>query len=293
MEMVREPYDAKRRIRAVRHAPAGKHADNRLRALTPEGITLANKKGMSISNMDSLTMVGSPRQRTGHTLAEMVHGVHPEITIAKEDVPQDSRLDFYDDVEHVPLEKKVVDIYLGTDPEPKGYVRYMVEDSDTYAREHGGNDRMSYTKTAARVASVFLDMVQKPITEEELKTFNRNHEPIVDSLVCSHGGIFEVFLAKVIEKLEGKERRDAFVDSFQNKNSEMGNIQGFDIDIEYAHGVPRIFINFQSDTKKTVAGDTGKTYEEPVFDFNAELPLETLQEIIDEGGGYVEPNAIV
>jgi hypothetical protein len=64
-------------------------------------------------------------------------------------------------------------------------------------------------------------------------------------------------------------------------------VQGLEIDVQYYDGKPRIFVNFQSNTKEDVAVVPGKNFTRPVFDFNAELTMDVLMQIINEGGGYV------
>jgi hypothetical protein len=144
---------------------------------------------------------------------------------------------------------------------------------------------MTYTKTAARVASVFLDLVNAPVSDEERAAFKKGHEPMVDMFACSHGGVLETFLAKVIEKTQGVERRNNFIASLNPDGFE--NVQGLEIDVQYYDGKPRIFVNFQSNTKEDVAVVPGKNFTRPVFDFNAELTMDVLMQIINEGGGYV------
>lgn len=293
IEGVKEPYDYAKRILAVRHADAERTQPNKDRKLSDVGIDQSEARSMSVPNPGSIVAVGSPRPRTTETNKGIIRGANDtEDAPVSENVHYrtDWRLDFYDD-ESVPVEKKLMEIYganLAGITEP-AYLKWIVTESDAYAAEHGGSDRMTYSNTAARVASVFLDLIKAPVSDDERAAFKKGHEPVVDMFACTHGGILETFMAKVIEKTEGVKRRDAFIASLNPDGFE--NVQGLEIDVQYHDGKPRMFVNFQSNTKRDELMPDGKRIERSVFDFNAELTMDVLMRIIDEGGGYVPESA--
>ena len=157
-------------------------------------------------------------------------------------------------------------------------MRFLVEESDQYAEETERQANLknlddiqkrggaTYSRMAAQVAdviekySVAVDNWAK-IIENNPGKYQSNK---LDRYLGTHQGLGEAFLAKVIDKLAGKEeceRRQGF-----------NYTEGMEIDIKKEGDNKAVYVSFEKDLSN------GEKYM-----FQSLIPREVLDEIIEEG----------
>jgi hypothetical protein len=228
--------------------------------LSQEGKDLAKENAFDNVNLDQAIAFGSPRIRTQETAILRMVGKNDTITgtesleelkdIVNQDlkvgskVGVDDRLNFTDSNE-TPVGRAVNDAYSRGE-----YLKYTVENSDKLAHETNDASGANYSHKAAQVAQILLKYVQVlPRWEELVSDPQKKYTDTLERYMGTHASISESFLAKLLEKTEGKESRDAFVEKYPNGFT---YLKGFDASIETdQHGVLSVKISFELDgTKK-------------------------------------------
>ena len=149
-------------------------------------------------------------------------------------------------------------------------LKFLVEESDALAEELGDTEHSTYTRQAAAVAEIIAKyLLIAPRFEALVHAPDKSYEDTMQRFFGTHQSIGEAFLAKVIEKTEGVERRDQFVATLKNKG--FGFSEGFKVDIVTpAHGKkPKIQVAYSHE---------GNSPEER-FAFDKEIPAGLLEEI--------------
>lgn len=229
--------------------------DNRT-PLTAEGIWNAAALGRDDVDLSRARAMGSARIRSGHTAGLHMVGGREEIEGTEnrdelEDVIRqlgggnirtDERLNFRDD-KSAPLGRYLDEAYFA-----KTYLKTIVEESDSFAREHGGEYQSTYTGKAAQVASLVdtyfkaasrLRQVSEGVQAAQAEKYEgmlaSHGEDFLQSsapferFMGSHQGIPESFLLKVVEITQGIEARNELLT--QIGNAGFGYSEGFDIKI--------------------------------------------------------------
>ena len=248
------------------------------RLLSKEGRELAVERAYQDANLEQSVAFGSKRFRAQETAGFVMAGSNEEITGTetmdelKEKLDQDlkvgskigidDRLNFLDDSTS-PLGKKLDEAIARGE-----YLKALVEESDRIAKETGDSSGANYSRKAADIARVIEKYIKisprwNKLVEEKPETY----KPTLERYLGTHQGMQESFLAKIIEKTDGIEARDAFVKMLGNNGFDF--IEGFETEI--------------------VADSTGKTAikisyrkEDKNFSFEREVPQSFVKEIIKE-----------
>lgn len=262
-----------------RHSIKGKEGKDP--ELTEEGIDKALEYYEPKENNMAF---GSPKVRAQHTAASKVFGniaKAPNLAETKEiidadlgygtHVGVDKRLDFNGD-DQSEYGKKFYEAFNNG-----VYVKFLAEESDEYAKKVGDTEGSTCARMAGNIAQIFekyykavdnwAEIVEKD-KEKDKPEYNSN---TLNRVLGTHQGVGESFLIKLIEKTEGIEKRQAFVEAVKNK--------GFDFNESFKWKINKLkngdkTINFSFE-KELPNGE--------VFSFNEEVSKEILDEIVEEG----------
>jgi hypothetical protein len=210
-------------------------------------------------------MAGSSKKITGEeTLEELKEKLNSELNVGSK-IGVTEELNFTDDPS-TPVGK-----FLGEAIARGEYLKAIVEDSDRIALETGDTSGATYSKKAAQMAQVLLKYVSiAPRWHKLVQEKSNQYQPTLERYMGTHQGMQESFLAKVIEKTKGLDERNAFLKAVGDQGFDF--IEGFETDIitTGANGaVVKIKYN--------------KNTEGNQFSFNQEVPLNVIQEILEEG----------
>ncbi len=208
--------------------------------LSQAGKDLAIEKSFDDVNLSQSVAFGSPRIRTQESALYMITGNQDNITGTetleelKEKINSDlkvgskigvdERLNFSDSND-TPVGKAMNDAYARGE-----YVKFMVKESDSLARETNDESGANYSAKAAQVANIIAKYVgitpkwQKLVSDE-----SKGYTDTLERYMGTHASISEAFLAKVLEVTDGTEVRDEFVARYPNG---FDYIQGFEVDIK-------------------------------------------------------------
>jgi len=192
--------------------------------LSEEGRLQAHKKGEELNPQTEVSVAwGSPKKRTQETathsmlaneeidpkasLEEMEEAIAKELKVGKK-IIEDERLDF--DLSG-PEGKEMIAAFK----EGK-YLQFVVEKSDQRAIELGDKVSSTYTRYAGNIAEIIDRYAQIGNNFNRIASKTDKYEKFGNQLeryLASHQGVVEGFIMKVLEKTEGKEKRDEFIKS--------------------------------------------------------------------------------
>lgn len=153
-----------------------------------------------------------------------------------------------------------------------GWLKFLIERSDDLAKKYGDTESSTYSRQAAGIAQIvnkyltlsphFDSLVEKKGHEKDFKRF-----------FGSHGGVLESFLAKIIEKTNGREELGKFTNALKGHMFDFA--EGFEIDIDQyqGNGQPVVRISYEK---------RGESPEDS-FSFNEQIDLDIIRSIIKEG----------
>lgn len=275
-------------LRFFRHSIKAREEQDGDIYLSEEGRRLAAEQARDLDNPGLAKAWGSSRIRTGETASLIMDGdLNKDIELAQEDVnmlgvsrveaDNEDRLNFINDVD-TETGKAANDAYLAG-----RYLSYVVNDSDRMVMENGdAGKNSSYSTQAANIASIvktylengsdrWHEIYSKDQEGEDQRSYPKDYAPKLERFLGSHQGVTESFLAKVIEKTEGIEERDAFVEALGGRG--FSETEGFVIDIDNDGIDKTIKVQYE---KKNDEGEI-------VYSFSHDIPGEILEEMIAEG----------
>lgn len=222
---------------------------------------------------------GSPRKRTQQTAGLVMGGKLEEIT-GNESIEElkekldkelkvgskigiDKRLDFNIDFS-TDFGKKVLEAVKNGE-----YLKFLVEQSDSFAESFKNADTETYSGMAGRVAEIvkkYLTVAPRwdKLTQDESK----DYEDTLKRFFGTHQGIGESFLAKIIEQTKGKAERDIFVSALGNQGFDFA--EGFDVKIETVNDkTQNIHILFKKEKDGQV-----------IFEYDEIIPREIIDNLV-------------
>ncbi len=160
------------------------------------------------------------------------------------------------------------------------WLKFIVEKSDDMAQEHRDKDAITYTRISAQVAELIMKYVNIEKKWDKLvKDKEKKYKPTLERYFSAPAAI-TAFLAKIIEKIKGKEERNNFAKLL--KEGYFGYLEGFSVEIiNPVNGDtenPKIIVKYHNEDKET--GDT--------YDFKEEINKDLLIELINSGIKFEE-----
>lgn len=222
---------------------------------------------------------GSPRKRTQQT-AGLVMGSKLEDITGDESIDElkekldkelkvgskigiDKRLDFNIDFS-TDFGKKVLEAVKNGE-----YLKFLVEQSDSFAESFKNADTETYSGMAGRVAKIVKKYFAiAPRWDKLAQDESKDYENTLKRFFGTHQGIGESFLAKIIEQTKGKAERDAFVSALGNQGFDFA--EGFDVKIETIDGKTQ---NVHISYKKEKDGQV-------IFEYDEIIPLEIIDGLV-------------
>lgn len=153
-------------------------------------------------------------------------------------------------------------------------LKFLVEESDYVAELLNDEGGATYSRMASQIAQViekYLKAVDnwESILESKPEEYDSS---TLERFMGTHRGLCESFIAKVIEKTLGKAERDKFVKALDYQC--FSETEGFSVDIGKYNEEKIVFISFEKRSKMN---------GEVIYSFEKTVPLNILQEIIEEG----------
>ncbi len=201
-----------------------KKAEKEIR-LTKKGRTQAAEKGKGLNPQSEVSLAwGGPKKRTQETalrvmlaneekidpdvsLEEMEEIIAEELKEGKK-LKEDEKLNF----DLSGLEGKEL---LAAFMEGK-YLPFLIESSDKRAIETGDIKSSTYSRYAGNIAEIISRYAKIGNNFNRIVSKTDKYEKFGNQLeryLGSHQGVVEGFVAKVLEKTQGKEKRDEFIKS--------------------------------------------------------------------------------
>ena len=268
-EIIRSPemekqIETKIILEFMRH---GKKEDDKTKAneelmLTPEGKAQAVAKGKELGPQPEVSIAwGSPRKRSQET------AVH--VMLANEEIDPDASLEEMEKLiaKEIKIGKKIIeDERLNFNIEgPAGeeaeaafkrgeYVPFLVKESDKLAIELDDKASSTYTTQAGNVAEIIERYTKIGDNFNRIASKTDKYEKFGNQLeryLGTHQGVVECFVAKVLEKTEGIEKRDEFVKSV---GGGFGEAEGIHIEIINSGSDQKIKIDFGINGNKESIG---------------------------------------
>lgn len=222
---------------------------------------------------------GSPRKRTQQTAGLVMGGKLEEIT-GDENIKElkekldkelkvgskigiDKRLDFNIDFS-TDVGKKVLEAVKNGN-----YLKFLVEQSDSFAESFKNADTETYSGMAGRVAEIVKKYLAiAPRWDKLAQDESKDYKDTLKRFFGTHQGIGESFLAKIIEQTKGKVERDAFVSVLGNQGFDFA--EGFDVKIETVDDkTQNIHILFKKEKEGQI-----------VFEYDEIVPREIIEGFI-------------
>lgn len=251
--------------------------------LTPEGRMHAHELASSETNINQSVAFGSPRDRAQETAGHIMAGGQEDITgqetleelKAKLDqefseggaskIGVDPRLNFILD-KGQPYADEVYKYF-----DAGQYLEYVVNQSDQRAVELGDETNFTYSRSAKAVAEVVLKYLHiAPRWDKLANDPSKGYSDTLERFLGSHQGVFESFLAKVVEKTKGVEERDRFVIAVDKQG--FGFSEGLEVEI-LSHGSEQITLHL------TYRKENQENPEKS-FEFDEDIPVGLMQEIV-------------
>lgn len=153
--------------------------------------------------------------------------------------------------------------------EERDYLKFLVEESDELAEKLEDENASTYSKMASNIASIVDKYLNIAPKWGELVRSKDEFSETLERFFCTHQGISESFLAKVIEKTKGIKERDRFVQVLDNYGFDF--TEGFNVEI------------LSKDSKDSVIHISYKKEKEGklIFEFDEDdVPLKVIENMI-------------
>lgn len=232
--------------------------------LSEAGRELAAKKFNAPIDMSRAHTVGSPRIRTHETAAIAAirnSATNPEdLGIGKVRVSE--ALDFDVD-ESGEYGNRLYGAF-----EAGKYLSFLLNESDALAKEKGDAASSTYSRMAANIAGIIrrnFEAASRGARRLEKSGNSENEGNDFRRILATHGGIQESFLLKLVEKTKGIAARDMLFSSIGGNGFDF--TEGFDVTLSKENGEEKIRV----------------TYKKGEYVFDEFVPVEVIQEIMEEG----------
>lgn len=226
--------------------------------LTQEGRRQADTKGKELKPQARVAVGwGSLRGRTQETayramlatenlspdasLEEIEKAISQEVKFGKKMI-LDERLNFND---KGPVGQEMNKAY-----DVGRYLPYIILQSDRRAIEIGDKETTTYTRMAANIAELVKRYAKVGNNFNRLASKTDEYEKFGNQLeryMGTHGGVVESFLAKILEKIQGVEKRDEFV---KNIGSLFKETEGVHIELINKGKEQNILVDYEVNGKK-------------------------------------------
>lgn len=250
--------------------------------LTSKGRKHVHSESSPETNIRQSVAFGSPRIRAQETAARAMTGGLEEITgeesfdELKQKLDQefkdglgskigvDARLDSVQD-RNTPYGERMVQAYR-----ENRFLEALVQESDDLAVELGDDSGVTYTRGAQNVAQIIEKYLNiAPRWDKLVNNSDSDYSDTLERFFGSHQGLFESFLAKVLEKLKGVEERDRFVRAL--KGSGFDYSEGYNVEIlNHGDAGPTVRFSYRHENELD---------PENSFFFDEEVPVELIREI--------------
>ncbi len=269
--------------------------------LTPKGREQVNVKGRKInSNARISVALGSSRRRAKETSARVM--------LANENMPENASLEEINDMIDKKFQneqmldrdynygiksKKIIEDkrldFNAYGPVGKEehqamfrgeYFQYLVKESDKRAVELSDKESTTYLRYAGNISEIlqryikignnFNKLVSKASENEREKYSNR-----LERYLGSHQGVLEPFVLKILEKTQGKEKRDEYIEAV---GSGFKETQGFRVEIINNSEDQKIVLTYE------VPNNNGDDPEKETLEIDKKL----IEEIIEERKKFEE-----
>ncbi len=231
--------------------------------LTKEGRDLAARKYENPVDMRFAHVVGSPRIRTHETAATAAtqdSEINPrDLGVGK--VRVNEALDFA--IGEGEYGKRLNAAF----EEGKG-MSFVVNESDSFARDTGDTTSSTYSRMAANIAGIVqrnYEVATRGASILEQSGNPENQPNDFERILATHGAIQECFLLKVVEKVKGITERDALLAIIGENGFDF--TEGFDVALSKENGQEQIRI----------------TYKKGEYTFDEIVPVGVIEEIMEEG----------
>ncbi len=283
---VEKPYSSKIELHFFRHSIKESsivtETDYGVR-ISKEGKKLAKQDSFKDVNLSQAVAFGSPRVRAQETAGFMMASARDDITESDtletlrekldaefklgSKIGIDERLNFKEN-RTTPVGKVIYDAM-----DRGEYAKAIVEESDRIAQETGDTSGSNYSFKAAGIAQIIEKYIKiAPRWNQLVREKNTQYSDTLERYFGTHQGMSESFLAKVIEKTNGKGDREKFVEALGRQGFDFN--RGFDMEIlTKTNGEKALKI------KLVIEGKNNS----PEYIFDQEVSLTTIGEIIKEG----------
>ena len=286
-------YSSRIILNFFRHAekekqpPAGKVGDEAIQ-LTGHGKQQAVDRGAQFRAADrdasQSVAFGSPRERSQQTAGFVMAGGEDEITgtesleelkvkldrgrVFGTKLGTDPRLDFH--AGNKTFEAEVTQAYLD-----KHMLTWLVHTSDTRARQLHDRDGSTYLRVARDFSEIVVKYLRTAKRIDQLVR-EKKYDDTVQKFFGSHQGVPELFMARVIEKLQGAEERDRFVAALDGEG--FAYVEGFQVEIQNPSdgSEARALLNFQ---KPAADGHDG-------YEIHLPVTMTLLKEMVADGDQF-------
>lgn len=146
----------------------------------------------------------------------------------------------------------------------KDAIPFLYYDSDKLAVELGDEKSTTYSRFASNIATLLDRYVSifpqwQQLTQEKPEKYSQ-YGNVLQRFMGSHGGVLESFLLKVIDKQEGREAAEEFINNLPDKNG-FGYSEGYSAVIDEHEGNARITL-FYRDKSWTINREVLKEIKE-------------------------------
>jgi len=271
-------------------------SDDREIRLSEEGRKMADEKGEKINPDAKISVAwGSPRKRTQETSGRAM--------FAGENLPQDASLEEMNgmieekfqneqmldkDYPYGVKSKKIIeDERLGfnahgpvgkEEDDAPNFFQYIVDKSDSRAVELGDKESSTYLRYAGNIFEILQRYIKIGNNFNKLVSKSNGSEEYGNRLeryLGSHQGVLEPFILKILEKTQGKEKRNEYIKAIGDGFHET---HGFRVEITNNGGDQKILLTYETPNNN---GDDSK--EETL-----EIDKKLIEEIIEERNEFEE-----
>ena len=267
-----------------------KKTDEEVR-LTSKGKAMAVEKGKSLNPQPEVSIAwGSPKKRTQETAAHVMlanqEQINPEASLEEMEATIDKELNGSGKTRRKIIEDERLSFDLSGPAAGEmleafkagKYIPFLVEKSDDLAIEKGDKTSTTYLRQAGNLAEIVSRYAKVGVNFNRIASKKDDYKEFGNQLeryLGTHQGVAESFIAKILEKTEGKEKRDAFVVSMGTGFKEL---QGMSIEILNRGEEQEIVVRFEMPVEKD--GKIEMKQE------SVSLSKEILEDIIRERGEF-------
>ena len=234
-------------------------------------------------NLKQTMAFGSPRKRAQQTagfamaggfidsitgtesLEELKGKIDKDIKVGSK-IGVDPRLDFHLD-KNTPFGREAYEAVFVK----YNYVQFLVNRSDELAVETNDPKASTYSRHARDVAQIVKKYAGVGNQWTTLVEGGKYQDPKLERFLGTHGGDAESFLLKVIERVKGVEERNRLLDLMPHQ---FDYTEGFDVTLTNQGSEQKLHILFKKEDKNS---------PEKSFVFDEDVPLEIVDDIIEEG----------